>query len=383
MQLRDPEEGEREAFRREVLEGLGANMAETEELLAYNSNLFEPSAELVAHGLPLPDEPFVEAWESYASRAAVDGAFPVLRDVLVQLRFPIREGIAHDAAYRAATRRGEWPTGRTDEIRLEQPTGLQLRLEGTLAGRIPILITSARKDFETLVRAVTARNEPVLIPHSISAFMVSGYVNWDRVMGHRRRWARSNADGDWPSEFRHLAGQRALYQDRFIVACTGPYSGIDAEAMGLDPKQWHERSLEIRIGHECAHYFTRRAFGSMRNNLLDELIADYAGLVAAFGRFRSNWFLRFLGMEDYPRYRVGGRLEAYRGDPPLSDGAFSILQALVVAATAVVEAVDRERLDAVGPAQNGRLIRALTCLTLEELASAQGADRLRCALPED
>ena len=177
--------------------------------------------------------------------------------------------------------------------------------------------------------------------------------------------------------------RRSLYQDRFIIACTGPYSGIDAETLGVDPQWWNELSLEIRIAHEGTHYFTRRALGSMRNNLLDELIADYAGLVATLGRFESDWFLRFLGLEDYPRYRIGGRLDAYRGDPPLSEGAFSVLQAVVVEAAVAVEAVDHELPAEAGHEYKRRLIRALTCLTLEELASAQGAEILRLFLHED
>ncbi|MCG6868572.1 MAG: hypothetical protein LJE91_07550 [Gammaproteobacteria bacterium] len=375
-------EAVRTALRREVLEMLGADATETEELLAYNRNVFEPSPELVEHGLPLPDEPFVEAWESYALRSSTEGALAVLRDVLVQLRFPIREGTSHDKDYQAATRRGEWPLSQGSGIPLEQPDGVRIRLEGTPAGRIPVIVVSSRADFEALVRAVTARNEPVPISRSVNAFMVSGYVNWDRVRRYRRRWSVSNPDGDWRSEFRRLADRRPLYQDRFIVACRGTYSGIDADALGLDPEQWQALSLEIRVGHESAHYFTKRAFSSMRNNLLDELIADYAGLVVAFGRFRADWFLHFLGLENFPRYRVGGRLDTYRGDPPLSEGAFTILKAVVARAAATVETVDHQLFLEAEPGVNGRMIRALTCVTLEELASGNGAERLRLALPE-
>jgi len=375
-------EAARTALRREVLEMLGADTTETEELLAYNRNVFEPSPEMVEHGLPLPDEPFVDAWESYASRSSTEGALAVLRDVLVQLRFPIRERISHDKDYQAATRRGQWPLSQGLGISLEQPDGIRIRLEGTPAGRIPVIVVSSREDFEALVRAVTARNEPVPISRSVNAFMVSGYINWDRVRRYRRRWSVSNPDGDWRSEFRRLADRRPLYQDRFIIACRGPYSGIDAEALGLDPEQWQGLSLEIRVGHESAHYFTKRAFSSMRNNLLDELIADYAGLVAAFGRFRADWFLHFLGLENYPRYRVGGRLDTYRGDPPLSEGAFTILKAVVVRAAATVETVDHQLFLEAGPGVNGRMIQALTSLTLEELASGNGAEHLRLALPE-
>ena len=68
--------------------------------------------------------------------------------------------------------------------------------------------------------------------------------------------------------------------------------------------------------HECAHYLTKRVTGSMSNNLLDELLADYVGIVAAAGTYRGDWALEFLGLEDYPAYRNGARLQNYRGSPP-------------------------------------------------------------------
>ncbi len=79
----------------------------------------------------------------------------------------------------------------------------------------------------------------------------------------------------------------------------------------------------------------------MQNNLLDELIADYQGIVAAVGHYRADWFLRFVGLESFPNYREDGRLQNYRGQPPLSNQAFKILQALVVAAAQNLEQFDR------------------------------------------
>jgi hypothetical protein len=91
------------------------------------------------------------------------------------------------------------------------------------------------------------------------------------------------------------------------------------------------------LHHEATHYFTRRAFGSMRNNLLDELVADYIGLVAATGRYDADVFLRFMGLENHLQYRPGGRLENYRGRPPLGDDAFGVLQRSVVCAAQAIE----------------------------------------------
>lgn len=67
--------------------------------------------------------------------------------------------------------------------------------------------------------------------------------------------------------------------------------------MNLSQAEWRRLSITIRLEHECTHYFTYRVLGSMRNNLLDELIADYQGIVSAIGKYRADWFLRFMGLE--------------------------------------------------------------------------------------
>jgi hypothetical protein len=50
----------------------------------------------------------------------------------------------------------------------------------------------------------------------------------------------------------------------------------------------------------------------MNNALKDELIADTMGIVEAFGEYRRDLFLQFMGLENYPDYRWGGRLQNYR-----------------------------------------------------------------------
>jgi hypothetical protein len=91
-----------------------------------------------------------------------------------------------------------------------------------------------------------------------------------------------------------------LYQDRLIILSAGPYSNVTASNLGLTETEWQQLSLKIRLEHESTHYFTRRFFGSMRNNIADELIADYRGIVAALGYYRSDWFLHFVGLESFP-----------------------------------------------------------------------------------
>jgi hypothetical protein len=360
----------REARRAEVLRAFGAGPAERGELLAYNRSVFAVPGDV---RLPLPDEPFVAAWTRYTAEARTRGLLPVLREHLVQLRFPVGAGRSADEAYRAATGRGIVPPG-TGGLELEDPEGLRLFIHPTPAGAVPVLLASRRADFEALVRALTRKNEPVPIPPSMGAAMVGGYNNWGRVAELRRAWETGEVDADgardWSTAFAVLKQRRELYQDRFILLSGGPYSGVPAEAMGLGPDEWSRASITIRLEHECAHYFTRRVLGSMRNNLLDELIADYAGIVAAAGRYRAGWFLRFCGLEGEDGCRADGRLWNYRGDPPLSGAAFTVLQRIVRAAAREVERYDAG-LDASSrtPEGRARALLALAARTLEEIAA--------------
>jgi hypothetical protein len=362
------------------LAALGASAAEVEELLAYGENPFDLETVERGMSLPPPDEPFVEIWAGWAEEGRRRGAFAVLREHLPQLRFPIGKGISATEAYRAATRRGEPVDGfpEASGLALERPERLELFLHASPAGRIPVLVSRWRPDFVALVRALGRRNEPSPVPGSQGALMISGYNDWARIAGLRRRWeAEGPAEREtatWAEEFARVVPRRELYQDRFILLSDGPYSGVPAADLGLGEAEWDEISLRIRLDHECAHYFTRRLLGAMRNNALDELIADYAGLVAAVHRFRADWFLRFLR----------DRLEIYRGDPPLSDGAFRVLGRLLADAAANVE-----RFDATLPGDGSRTLHdraaalaTLASFRLEEIAAPGAEERLAARFRE-
>ena len=316
-----------------LLASHGTTASEIKELLAYNRNVFDRSVE-EAPALPLPAEPHVAAWERYAREAAEGGAPDALRRRLVQLQFPIREGISRTDAYWAATLRGA-STQEMDEasgLDLARPDELRLGIHPSPAGPIPVLAPGGRADFVALVRALSMKNEPARVPESMGACMVAGFNNWDRIREYRRRWEAEGGDRSgtaWRREFKRLVPRKELYQDRFLILSDGPYSNVTAGEIGLSDTEWRTQSTMIRLEHECTHFFTLRVFGSMRNNLLDELIADYMGITAAAGRYRSDWFLRFMGLESFPAYREGSRLQNYRGRPPLSEGAFGTLRALV------------------------------------------------------
>lgn len=362
-------------LRESVLRDYGASTLETEELLAYNQNVFDHSCLKLPVKFPLFSEMHISTWEEYAAEAKVVGTFEVLKQKLVQLQFPILEGISQTEAYRCTTRKGIPVNGMSEAtgLILKQPEKLQLMLYQSLAGTIPVLLTNHRDDFVSLVQALTMRNEPLPVPASMGACAIAGFNNWDRIYSYRQQWEQNAAncsEASWAEEFQRIVPLKTLYQDRFIILSDGPYSDIPAKDIGLQEAEWLCLSLTIRLEHECTHYFTHRLFNSMRNNLLDELIADYSGIVEAIGHYRADWFLRFMGLESFPNYREGGRLQNYRGQPPLSDVSFKILQALVKAAAENLERFDAEYATQLRSQNNQPLmLMALTHLTLEELAS--------------
>ncbi len=370
------------------LEAAGASGPVIEELLSYNENVFDLSVLGNRLELPLEDEGFVECWKAWNAETGEQNAFGVLKKYLPQLSFPIREGQRQSGDYRAATLRGTSVASLPEAtgLDLERPELVDLEIFQSLAGRIPVLKIRGRSEFETLVQAIAKKNEPIPIPKSQGAVMIAGYNNWERIHALRQAWEDKDPtqreNETWQQEFKRISAQRELYQDRFILLSDGPYSGVDAASLGLTEQDWRDHSLIIRRDHECTHYFTRRLFQSMRNNLLDELIADYAGLMGALGRFRADWFLRFIGLEDFPSYRPGGRLDIYRGDPPLSERAFEVLHVLVKKAAENLEQANDslfgpdDSKKAARPQDTAIMIVALSSLRMEQLASPTATEIL-------
>ncbi|MGB6295376.1 MAG: hypothetical protein WBF90_04225 [Rivularia sp. (in: cyanobacteria)] len=366
-------------LRTDTLKKLGATSSEVAELLAYNDNVFETDKWQFSQTLPIASEDYIEAWQGYIIEAQNIGAYEILKQVLVQLQFPILSGISKTKEYLAATLQGKFAnlTNNSVELTLNEPEKIEIKIHQTLSGLIPIIIIGNRQDFVAFVQAITKRNEPQPIPDSMGACIVSGYNNWNRIYEYKKLWEAQQQENHrfqtkWSREFKRLIACKELYQDKFILLSTGNYSNIPASQLGLTEIEWQKLSVQIRLEHESTHYFTHRFFGSMRNNLLDELIADYRGIVAAVGNYRADWFLHFIGLESFPNYRQGGRLENYRGEPPLSGGAFKILQALLVHAAKNLENFDKQFFaNSRTVADEVTTLLALSKLTLEELANPQ------------
>ena len=203
-------------------------------------------------------------------------------------------------------------------LQLRAPDRCHLILHPSIAGRIPLLIAEERDDFEALVRALTLKNEPAIVPSSMGACVVSGYVNWHRLS---QQYSKASSRNWVPP----APGLNVVKKDSFVILSTGSYSGVDAGQLGLEEEEWLRLSFLIRRDHECAHYFLRRAFPSLGNSLMSELMADYAAIRSANGEFRADWLLCFFGLEAFPPYRKGGRLQNYLTDVSLSAESFDVV----------------------------------------------------------
>lgn len=166
-------------------------------------------------------------------------------------------------------------------VSLEDYKSLKTELFQSYGGRIPIMHMKDREEFEKLICAIFYKGVKRDIPKSMGAMAIKG---WKDLFGKPHR---------------------------AILLSDGYYSAVAPGDIGLKEEDWLQKSFLLRRAHECAHYFTLRAYGFMNNALKDELIADTMGMIEAFGEYRADLFLRFMGLENYPLYREGGRLQNY------------------------------------------------------------------------
>ena len=333
------------------------------------------------------EEPHIAVWREYAQRAREVGVFAALAAVFPQLRFPIRDGISQEPAYAAATRRGklEEAGAFAPGLLLERPESLILTFSDGVAGLLPLLIAATRADFESLVRAFTERNEPRDVPASMGACFVKGLNNWDRVARYRREWeAAAGTAGDedaWREELGRFAAQKARYQDRFVILSRGPYSGVAGAEVRVTETEWLERSLIVRAEHESTHDLTWRLFGIVRSHATDEIVADFVGLVRAFGVYPDGIARVLLGVDRLPAFRPGGRLANYRGTPALDDADFAEVCALAAEATRqIANVATRHGGRLVDATFLARLVYALSLANLTELADPGLADAVDARL---
>ena len=117
-------------FRSSVLKAYGAEAKEIAELSAYNQNIFDHEQMQSPLHFPLEPEPHVAVWSEYLQTATEIGVAQTLKNALVQLNFPIAEGISQTDGYRAATLRGVDPhtIPEATGLKLKQPQAIKLQI---------------------------------------------------------------------------------------------------------------------------------------------------------------------------------------------------------------------------------------------------------------
>ena len=235
---------------------------------------------------PLPHQPELEWWHSLlrdSGNASSLAGVPLvlqLEQALPQLLLPHHEGISLSELYRSCVLRGEPANEHTDALLSPSPVWqaphkLQLWIAPHPCGHVPVLLTPSWSDFQHLVWALAHRGEPVNVADGVHAQAVSGLIHWGLIACFGR------------------ASRASL-----IILHEAPYGSVAAIHVpgSLTDQQWLAASTTLRLEHELTHLATKRLLGGMRLNLLDELIADCMGMIAAIGLFDATLFARCLGV---------------------------------------------------------------------------------------
>ncbi|MBL4605178.1 MAG: hypothetical protein JKY02_05835 [Flavobacteriaceae bacterium] len=308
------------------LKGFIQNESAIIELLLYAENKFIPPKK----GSSLLEDTYINTWEEYYQESKKIGAFETLKKNIPQLQFPVQKGISKTENYINATLKGKSKLVAPNLI-LHQSDLIKLELYNSdLIGKVPVIIVPNNDDFNSIVCALSNKNEPQELPKSMGALFISGINNWGRIRQLKTNWLKQNLTGNWHLYFKEqILPKPYLFKDKLMVLSTKEYSGVKNEVIEITEDAWRDSSLIIRREHECAHVFTLKYYGCMANNIHDEIIADYAGITKVLGQFNKEWLLHFMGLENYPDYRKGGRLENYQGQKKLSKEVFEGLKEIV------------------------------------------------------
>jgi hypothetical protein len=250
--------------------------------------------------LPLADDSTISWWRQLIEATpggVVQGVelLEALQSVLPQLRLPQVPGISRSDLYRRLVLRGEQanpaelPAAGPEPL-WQEIGSLKLWLVPHPGGAMPVLHTPNGADFLLLVQALAHRGEPVTLADGVHAQAVSGLIHWGLI---RQFGPKSRA--------------------KLILLHQAPYGSVNASEVPGCPGEarWLEASTILRLEHELTHLATKRLLGEMRLNLLDELIADCMGMVAALGFFDARLFGRCLGLEQAGQPHPGGRWNSY------------------------------------------------------------------------
>lgn len=184
----------------------------------------------------------------------------------------------------------------------------------TPAGPVEALFLRNRDDFETFLRIVGHKSQPVPIARTVGAITYRRLADWGKVARAREEYLAGGGD-DWASEFKRLASVPGAFRAELVVVSEGPYSNVPAGMTPYSGKEWLRMSRGIRLNHECAHVVCRRLMPDDVVPVWDEVTADVVGLLRATGRYDARLAALFLGVTEGGF--AGGRLSEYLVDGQL------------------------------------------------------------------
>ncbi|QOG01213.1 hypothetical protein [Flavobacterium sp. MDT1-60] len=324
------------------------------------------------------DDTDIQFWEDLLDASEKKDIFTLLKECYPQLNFLIERETDKIELYKNVVLKGKTDTFKfTAYLKLEDAKNISLELHQSVAGRVPVLIVPNKEDFVKILQSLMHKNNPVSIPPSMGAVLLNGLNNWKRLNNIKKKWLQNNPLGDWNTEFSdNIMPNRSLYNDKFIILSTKPYSNVKASQLGLAEDVWTSYSVSIRKEHEFTHLYTLKKYGHAANNLHDELIADYIGIIKTTWSYNKVWMLTFMGLENYPHYREGGRLENYVKESKLSEADFKQLIIIVKNAIENIAIFDKNLGKLKSIKDQTRRIDALCEIGLIDLASPNGADLL-------
>ena len=192
---------------------------------------------------------------------------------------------AEEKYYNAVYRGMEIPANDLSHFRMSEED--RYETVETPVGTVPVVTLHERRDFEVFLWIMVNKGVPYDVPASQGSAILDGVISWQKTGNKEKEW-RKNV---------------------LIVLSDGPYSNVPASAFGLDDREWRRRSGIIRKMHECTHFICRKRFPGRNDAVWDEIVADAAGLIAAFGKYDPEMAAAFLGVSS-DGY-TGGRLEIY------------------------------------------------------------------------
>lgn len=323
---------------------------------------------------PFSEESNTEFWDDISKNKTNENIFDLLKRCYPQLNFPIETGIEKSELYKEFVSRGKIDlTSTAASLELNDYKNIKLENSTCLAGKIPVLTILNEEDFVKIIQSLLHKNNPVEIPHSMGAVLINGINNWERIKIIKGQWQAKHPSGNWNQEFSNMILNKSLYKDKLIILSTKPYSNVPANQLGLSNDIWISNSISIRREHEFTHLYTLKRYGYASNNLHDELIADYIGIIKTLGYYDKVWMLNFMGLEEYPKYRWGARLENYVKDNRLSQEDFRQLIKIVKSAIETISIFDKQLGKLNSDKDQICRMDALCETGLTELASQNGA----------